>query len=144
MRKDVDDTRVRAFLTEFGRRCRGPGIVYLVGGATAVLRGFRATTVDIDMVLDPEPDGAFEAIARLKNELDVNVELSSPAHFIPELPDWRERSDRIGAFGKLEVYDYDLRAQALAKLARGFERDVLDVDAMLAAEAITVASLRGS
>lgn len=144
MRKDVDDSGVRAFLKEFGRRCRGPGSVYLVGGATAVLRGFRTTTVDVDLVLDPEPAGAFEAIAQLKDELDVNVELSSPAHFLPELPDWRERSPRLGVFGSLEVFDYDLRAQAMAKLSRSFERDLHDVHAMLAAAAISKDDLRAA
>lgn len=82
------------------------------------------------------------AIAKLKDELDVNVELSSPAHFLPELSDWREMSPYVGTFGALEVYDYDLRAQALAKLSRGFECDVLDVHALLDDGAVTVDALR--
>ncbi|MCZ7683003.1 MAG: hypothetical protein M5U28_31025 [Sandaracinaceae bacterium] len=62
------------------------------GGATAITYGWRELTIDIDLRLDPEPPGAFEAIARLKDELDVNVELASPMDFLPEVPGWRERS----------------------------------------------------
>jgi hypothetical protein len=105
--------------------------VYLTGGATALLLGWRASTNDVDIKLDPEPDGVFEAIAAIKNELDVNVELASPDLFIPELPGWRERSTFVGQFGPLQVFHYDLRAQALAKIARGADRDVLDVQAMI-------------
>jgi len=42
-----------------------------------VLLGFREQTIDIDLKLDPEPEGAFEAIALLKNRLNINVELAS-------------------------------------------------------------------
>lgn len=144
MREPVDDRRLRDFLEAFGRRCTSPGRLYLVGGATAVLHGFRASTADVNFVLDPEPGGAFEAIARLKNEMDVSVELSSPAHFVPELPDWRERSTFVGRFGNVDVLEYDLRAQALAKLARGFERDLHDVRAMLASGALSLSELHAA
>lgn len=50
---------VRQFVQALGRACTGPGCVNLVGGATAVLLGWRNTTVDIDLKLDPEPEGAF-------------------------------------------------------------------------------------
>jgi hypothetical protein len=39
------------------------------------------------------------------------------------------------------VRHYDLRAQALSKLARGFERDLADVRAMLERELVTCAAL---
>jgi hypothetical protein len=42
--------------------------VYLVGEATAVLHGWRATTVDIDLKMEPEPPGACEAITRSRAE----------------------------------------------------------------------------
>ena len=71
---------------------RSPGKVYFTGGVTALLLGFREQTIEIDLKLDPEPAGAFEAIARLKERLDLNVELASPDDFIPRVADWRERS----------------------------------------------------
>ena len=99
MRTPADPAKVRTLLRELGRRARGPGRVYLIGGACALLEGWRAATVDVDLKLDPEPPGAFEAIARLKNELDLNVELVSPDQFLPLLPDWKSHSLLIGKHG---------------------------------------------
>jgi hypothetical protein len=144
MRRPLDPERMRQVLDALGRACHGPGIVYLTGGATALLSGWRASTVDIDLKLDPEPEGAFAAIARIKEELAVNVELASPADFLPELADWRAQSPLVGRFGPVEVRHYDLRAQALSKLARGFERDVADVRAMLERRLVTCAALRSA
>jgi hypothetical protein len=144
MRRPLDPERLRQVLEALGRACCGPGIVYLTGGATALLEGWRVATVDLDLKLDPEPEGAFAAIARIKEELEVNVELASPADFLPELPDWRERSPLVGRFGPVEVRHYDLRAQALAKVARGFERDVADVRAMLERGLVSCDLLRGA
>jgi len=60
----------------------------------------------------------------------MNVELACPAHFIPELPGWQERSLFISQEGKLSFYHYDLYAQALAKIERGHALDVTDVEEM--------------
>ena len=142
MRGIVYVTKLRRFMAELGRRATGPGNVYLTGGATALLHGWRPTTVDVDVKLDPEPPGAFEAIARLKNELDVNIELASPDLFIPPVPGWRDRSAHIAREGRVDFYHFDYRSQALAKLARGFERDVFDVRAMVEAQLVTADALR--
>lgn len=131
MRSTVDAEKVQVLLRELGRRARGPGRVYLTGGASALLEGWRATTVDVDIKLDPEPEGIFEVIARLKNELQLNIELSAPDQFLPPPPDWRERSQFIVRWGQVEFFHYDFRAQALAKIARGHARDLKDVEAMI-------------
>lgn len=144
VRRPVDPAAVTRLLEALGRHARGPGGVYLTGGATALLLGWRGSTNDVDIKLDPEPDGVFEAIAALKNELDVNIELASPDLFIPELSDWRERSTFVGQFGPLRVFHYDLRAQALAKVARGADRDVSDVRAMLARGLVSREELRAA
>jgi len=54
--------------------------------------GWRATTVDVDLRLEPEADVLLRSIADLKERLGINVELAAPPDFIPELPAWRERS----------------------------------------------------
>jgi hypothetical protein len=144
VRRPLDPERLRSVLEALGRACRGPGVLYLTGGATALLEGWRRATVDLDLKLDPEPEGAFAAIARIKEELGVNVELASPSDFLPELSGWRERSPLVGRFGPIEVRHYDLRAQALAKLARGFERDVEDVRAMLERRLVGCDALRSA
>ena len=114
-----------------GERARGPGKVFFTGGATAVLKGWRDATVDVDLKFDPEPEGIFEAIAWLKDELQLNVELASPDQFIPDPPGSAARAEFIARVGQVEFYHYDYYAQALAKIERGHARDLADVRAML-------------
>lgn len=105
--------------------------LYFTGGATAVLLGWRASTVDVDVKIDPEADRLFRALPRLKEKLELNVELASPDHFIPELPGWQERSPFIAREGRISYYHYDLYSQALSKIQRGFDKDLGDVAEML-------------
>ena len=129
-RPPADASRVRQLMRMLGRAARSDGRIYMVGGSSAVLVGWRETTVDIDLKLDPEPGGVFEAIARAKEALNINVELAAPDDFIPALPGWRERSRFIDRFGPIDYYHYDFHAQALAKIERGHEQDLADVKAM--------------
>jgi hypothetical protein len=46
VRLPVDSTRIRAFARQLGREARTETRLYLTGGATAVLRGWRTTTLD--------------------------------------------------------------------------------------------------
>jgi hypothetical protein len=131
MRSQVNAAKIHRLLRELGRSARGPGRIYLTGGASALLEGWRDTTVDVDVKLEPEPAGVFEAIHRLKQELDINIELAAPDQFLPALSDWQARSSYVERHGQVEFYHYDFRAQALSKLARGTERDLADVRAML-------------
>src|SRR5260370_16080809 len=124
MRRKVTVETLKQFMQELAAAARSPGKVYFTGGATALLLGFREQTIDIDLKLDPEPEGAFEAIATLKNNLDLNVELASPADFIPAAADWRERSRHIATIGKLEFFHYHFSLQALSKFERGHAQDL--------------------
>lgn len=105
--------------------------MYLTGGATAVLEGWRESTVDIDVRFEPDAEEALRRISSLKEELAINVELASPLDFLPPLPGWQERSRFRFREGNLEVFDFDLYSQALSKLARGFELDLEDVKSMM-------------
>jgi hypothetical protein len=131
MRLESDKSKIESFMVAMGKQARGPGLIYLTGGATAVLHGWRTTTIDINIKPDPEPAGLFEAIALLKDDLDINVELASPDQFIPALPQWRERSLFIAKHGSVEFFHYDPYGQALAKLQRGHERDMRDIRSFL-------------
>ncbi|MGB0679116.1 MAG: DUF6036 family nucleotidyltransferase [Polyangiales bacterium] len=142
MRPPVDKDRIDVFLRTLGRRATGPGTLYLVGGSCAAWLGWRPSTVDIDLKLDPEPAGVFAAIAELKNQLQVNVELASPDNFVPAAPGWRERSVYVDHFGPIEVRHYDFVTQALAKIERGTKRDLEDVRAMLRTGVVTLESVR--
>ena len=92
MRDPVHIIKLQALMEAFGKRIKTPGRIYLTGGATALLHGWRQMTIDVDLKADPEPSGFFEAIAILKDELSVNIELANPSDFIPELPNWKSRS----------------------------------------------------
>ena len=112
-----------------GERVHG-GRFYLNGGASAVIVGWRTMTVDVDLKLEPEPIGVFEAITEAKEALDINVDPAAPDDFIPALPDWRERSLFLARHGTVKFFHYDFYAQALAKIARDHESDRSDVRAM--------------
>ena len=141
MRRPVDPLRLDRLLVELGQRARGPGRIYLTGGATALLYGWRQSTVDVDLKLDPEPDAIFEAIAQLKEELELNIELASPDQFIPPVPGWRERSAHSARHGSVDFFHFDFVSQCLSKLARGHDRDSDDVRAMLDLRLVTTADL---
>lgn len=127
----VDAERVRSFLEALARAVEAETTVYLVGGATAVTVGWRPTTIDVDLLLEPEDEGAMRALPRLKEEQRINLELASPLDFLPELPGWRDRCPFVSRLGSLTVRQFDPYSQVLAKLERGFQQDLVDVDEMV-------------
>jgi hypothetical protein len=131
------------FLDRLGASARSPGACYITGGGSALLLGWRETTIDVDLKFDPEPAGVFDAIPGLKRALQVHVELAAPSDFLPPLRQWRERCAFIGKYGQLEVYHYDFYSQALSKLERGHVKDLLDVSEMLRRKLIAPAELLG-
>ena len=137
MRNEMDRAKLETFMAELGKRVRGPGTIYVTGGATALWYGWRAMTVDVDIKPDPEPAGLFEALAALKNELNINIELAAPDQFIPAIDGWQERSLFIARHGSTGFFHYDPYGQALSKLSRRYERDLYDVRSMLAEGLIT-------
>jgi hypothetical protein len=131
MRPRADAERVRSLARELGLSARTPARMYLTGGATAVLEGWRSTTVDVDVLFEPDADELLRQIPELKERLQVNVELASPPDFIPELPGWRERSPFVMREGNLDVHHFDPYSQALSKLERAFDQDLEDVREMI-------------
>ncbi len=114
-----------------GKRSRRTARVYFTGGVTAVLYGWRDTTIDIDLRFDPELDELFRALPILKEDLEINIELAAPSDFIPPLPGWEARSQHIAREGQLDFYHYDPYSQALSKIERGHAQDLLDVASMI-------------
>jgi hypothetical protein len=117
--------------------------MYLTGGATAVMEGWRESTVDIDVRFEPDSDAALSRLGEVKERLAVNVELASPLDFLPPLDGWRERSRFRFREGNLEVFDFDPYSQALSKLERGFELDLADVRSMVDSGQVKPGRLRG-
>jgi len=131
VRPPVDRDRLRELARRLGAIARTPTILYLTGGATAVLEGWRASTVDVDVRFEPDTDELLRVLPKLKEDLAINIELASPPDFIPELPGWRERSPLIFQEGNVQVRHFDFYSQVLSKIERGFNQDLQDVRSML-------------
>jgi hypothetical protein len=110
---------------------REAGRIYLAGGASAVLQHWRSSTFDVDITIIPERDRILRAIPDLKERLHVNVELASPADFVPPLRGWEDRSPFITREGVIAFHNFDFYTQALSKLERGHHKDLLDVASMV-------------
>lgn len=131
MREILTREKLLRFMEEIGRSASADGRIYLTGGASALLRHWRSTTIDIDLKPVPEQDSLFRAIPRLKESLSVNVELAAPSDFIPELSGWENRSLFISRHGRIDFHHYDFYSQALSKIERGHRQDTDDVQKML-------------
>jgi Nucleotidyltransferase of unknown function (DUF6036) len=142
MRALADSARIDRFMVELGKAARSEGRVFLTGGATAVLEGWRGTTVDVDIKLIPDSDELLREIPRLKEELDLNIELAAPSDFIPLPADWEERSPLIRREGKLAFHHFDPVAQALSKAERGHEQDLRDIREMVDSGLVDPADVR--
>ena len=129
-------------MTALARYATADVDVFLVGGTSAVLVGWRASTIDVDLVMRPESDAMLRAIPMLKEQLQLNVELASPDLFIPVPTGWEQRSPLISSIGRVTYRHFDFVAQALAKIERGHTRDLADVRAMQAHGLINAADVR--
>jgi hypothetical protein len=111
MREKVNAETVERLMKALGRTARTSARIYFVGGVSAVLLGWRESTIDIDLKLVPEAGEILKALPDLKERLQVNVELASPDDFIPPLPGWEERSGFIAREGEIDFFHYDFYAQ---------------------------------
>jgi hypothetical protein len=142
MRPPVDRERLHELARRLGALAKTRTTIYLTGGASAVLEGWRASTVDADLRIEPDTDSLLRALPGLKEALGINIELASPPDFIPELPGWRERSPLVIEEGNVQIRHFDFYSQALAKIERGFQQDLEDVGNMLAHGLVTTEKLR--
>lgn len=144
MRRLATAERIADFFRRLGREARQPTTAYVTGGTSAVLLGWRESTIDVDVKFVPDRGDLLRAIPRLKEELELNVELASPDDFIPVRPGWEERSPWQATEGLLTVRHFDLVAQALAKIERGHEQDLADVAAMIERSLVDRATVRAT
>lgn len=132
MRGLADAGRIDRTMKALGREADRAARVYLTGGATAVLYGWRESTIDLDIKIVPDIDRVFRAIPEIKERLQINIELAAPDDFIPVREDWEDRSPFIVREGRLDFHHFDLYAQALSKIERGHAQDQEDVRELLA------------
>lgn len=142
MREVADLERIRRFMQALGAAAEVATRVYFTGGATAVLLGWRPSTIDIDVKIEPDTDALFRAIPHIKESLSLNVELASPVDFIPVRPGWQDRSPFIVQERQASFHHFDLYAQALAKVERGHQQDLADVREMLSRGLIDTSGAR--
>jgi hypothetical protein len=142
MRQVAEADRIRRLMHALGGAAGEECRIYFTGGASAVLLGWRASTIDVDLSVAPDRDDVLRAFPRLKEDLQLNIELAAPTDFLPPLPAWQERSPFIAREGKVSFHHFDFYSQALAKIERGHAQDRLDVESMLRARLIEPARLR--
>lgn len=131
MRKEVTRDRLELLMQALAREAprRGTYKVYLVGGGTAIYAGWRNASVDVDLCSDGE--AVFRNIQRIKEQLAMNIEFARPEDFVPPLKGSAERHLFIETVGRVSFYHYDPYAQLLAKVVRGFQRDLDDARAFI-------------
>lgn len=142
MRRVAEHADIERFIKALARKAGSSTRLYFTGGASGVLLGWRSSTIDVDIHLVPDDDRLLRALPELKETLQLNIELACPAHFIPELPGWQDRSLFIAQEGYIGFYHYDFYAQALAKIERGHELDVTDVEQMIRRGLVELGKLR--
>lgn len=98
--------------------------IYLVGGATGVLLGWRPSTIDADLY--SEREDVFRDIQGIKDRLRLSIEFTRPEQFVPPLRGTSDRHVFIERVRAVEFFHYDPYAQLLSKVVRGFRKDLLD------------------
>ncbi len=114
--------------------------VYLVGGGTAVLNGWRESSVDADLYC--ARDDIFRDVEAIKERLRLNIELVRPEDFIPPLEGSGDRHVFIETVGRVSYYHYDPYAQLFSKVVRGFDRDMADARAFVSSGMVDVEQFR--
>lgn len=89
MRQPVTADTLNVFMKALAAMVNTATRIYLVGGATSILFGWRTSTIDIDLKILPESEGILRSLPKIKEQLQVNIELASRGDFIPELPGWQ-------------------------------------------------------
>ena len=132
VRRSLTRSGIRELMRELAHSAprRGSYRVYFVGGSTAVLAGWRESTIDADLYSDHED--IFHDVQGIKERLQLNIEFARPEDFVPPLAGNERRHVLIETIGKVSFYHYDPYTQLLSKVVRGFNRDVLDAERFLA------------
>lgn len=91
MRGPADADRLRRFLRGLAREADDDASVYLTGGATAVLLGWRESTIDADILIVPERDSLYRALPERLRELYDAIEPQFHRYPAVDPPSFRKR-----------------------------------------------------
>ena len=133
------------FLSELGKRCTEPASLYVFGGSALVLLGGSRHTGDLDFsITAAQPDTLRALIATVAEELNLDVEESIPAEFMPMPTGAEDRHRRIGRYGMLTVYIFDPYSISVMKIDRSFKTDLQDVQFLINAGIVDLNQLEKS
>jgi len=126
MRRELTRDGLWELMEELARTAPAgvPFRVYVVGGGTAVLSGWRSATIDADLYSEREE--VFRDVQGIKERLQLNIEFARPEQFVPPLAGSGDRHVYIDRVGDIDFYHYDPYAQLFSKIVRGFKKDLLD------------------
>jgi len=114
MRQRVGRQDIEQFLIQLGRTGQ-PGRLYVTGGAALVHKGIRpGETLDIDIQITVDPANLSTQVARLKQQLNMNIEFASPGDFMPLPAQWEARSAFIRRYGQIDAFYFDWYSIALS------------------------------
>ena len=143
MRHSATRADIEKFLKALGKAFRKPGRLYIAEGAALVHMGLRSgSTLDIDVVIEAtDEDEMVTAIRRLVDQMQLNIEFSSPGDFIPLPSQWMAQARYIGRYGSIDAFYFDFYSLALSKISRGSDRDLIDVKLLVQQRIITLEGL---
>jgi hypothetical protein len=91
-------------------------------------------TFEVDIVIEVAAGIRQELIVALRairDLLRVHFREAAPGDFIPLPSGYADRHEFIGRFGQVDVFHFDWYSNALGKVERGRQQDLMDVIAML-------------
>lgn len=138
-RKRITKEIIQSFMKSVGKVLKKRATLYLTGGSTAILYGFREGTIDIDIAGDM--DELFSHISKMKERLQINIEMAKPTDFVPSLKDEKNRHILIGTFGKATFMHFDPYALAFSKIVRGHATDIADAKALMTSKLVDAKKL---
>ncbi len=151
MPQGIGKAEIDKFLTSVGQAMRKPARLYLSGETALIHMGTRPGgamngtmngTINIEVVLDTtDQDEMLSAIQRVLDQMQIGVELASPADLIPLPTQWTTQSRYVGRSGSVDIFYFDFYSLALSKVARGADRDLMDIKLLLQQKVITLDGL---
>jgi len=129
--ESLNSDHIARLMAGLGLTAQRRARVYFAGGATAVLLALRYTATDVELELDRFDYGLLRALVTFKHSFGLRVKLACPADVIPVPRGWERRSPLIARRDLVSFHHFDLYAQALAKVERGHDDDLADVDSLL-------------
>ena len=143
MSQEVGKAEIERFLGAVGQVVRHPARLYLSGETALIHMGTRAgATMNVEVVLDEAgQDEMLGAMQMVVDHMQIRIELAAPGDLIPLPAQCMTQARYVGRYGSVDVFYFDFYSLALSKIARGADRDLMDVKLLLQQKVITLEGL---